>query len=268
MQSSMPVPPLQGQWARAPVDARWRATQVRQRLRDNSALRGAAALLFCVFAGGVSAQISGTASVVSDYRYRGITLSDRKPAAQVGLTYDDPLGWYAGAFGSTVRLAPPAGPSFQATVFAGFASRVASGISLDAGADYSAFSGAADDNYGEVYLGVASENVSARIYYAPDYFGQHANAIYGEINAVQPLFDRVSFLLHLGFLTTRAYSPYSLYGPRSTQNVVDGRIGLGANFDLFRLELAWVGISNANIGYLIAGSRSPNTVVLTVSHAF
>ena len=250
------------------MDARWRAAQVRQRLRDSSALRGAAALLFCVFASGVSAQISGTASIVSDYRYRGITLSDRKPAAQLGLTYDDPLGWYAGASGSTVRLAPPAGPNFQATVFAGFASRVASGISLDAGADYSVFTGAAGDDYAEVYLGVASENVSARIYYSPDYFGQHASATYGEINAVQPLFDRVSLLVHVGFLTTRAYSPYSPYGPRSTQNVVDGRIGLGANFDLFRLELAWVGISNANIAYPIAGSRSPNTVVLTVSHAF
>jgi uncharacterized protein (TIGR02001 family) len=231
-------------------------------------VRGAAALLFCVFAGGVSAQISVTASVVSDYRYRGITLSDRKPAAQLGLTYDDPLGWYAGAFGSTVRLAPPAGPSFQATVFAGFASRIASGISLDAGGDYSAFTGATGDNYGELYLGVASDNVSARIYYSPDYFGQHASAVYGEINAVQPLIDRLSLLLHVGFLTTRAYSPYSPYGPRSAQDVTDGRIGLGVNFELFRLELAWVGTSNANIAYQITGSRSPNTVVLTVSHAF
>ena len=224
--------------------------------------------MLCAFASGAGAQVSGTVSVVSDYRYRGITLSDRKPAAQLGLTYDDPAGWYAGAFGSTVRLASPAGPGFQATVFAGFASRVASGISLDAGGDYSAFTGAAGNNYGEVYLGVAGENVSARIYYSPDYFGQHASAVYGEINAVQPLIDPLSFVLHVGFLTTRAYSQYSPYGPRSSQNVVDGRIGFGANFDLFRLELAWVGISNANLAYQITGSRSPNTVVLTVSHPF
>ena len=250
------------------MDAQWRVAQVRQRLRDSFAARSTAILLFCAFAGGVSAQISGTASVVSDYRYRGITLSDQKPAAQLGLTHDDPLGWYAGAFGSTVRLAPPAGPSFQATIFAGFASRLASGISLDAGGDYSAFTGAADDNYGEVYLGVATENVSARIYYSPDYFGQHANAVYGEINAVQPLFDRVSILLHLGFLSTRAYSPYSPYDSRSSQHVVDGRIGFGANLDLFHFELAWVGISRANIAYRITGSGSPNTVVLTVSYAF
>ena len=231
-------------------------------------MHGAAAILFCVFASGASAQISGTATVVSDYRYRGITFSDRKPAAQVGLTYDDPGGWYAGAFGSTVRVAPPAGAGTQATVFAGFASRIASGISLDAGGDYSAFAGAAGDNYGEMYLGIAGENVSARIYYAPDYFGQHANAVYGEISAVQPLIDSVSLLLHVGVLNTRAYSSSSPYGSRSSQNVVDGRVGLGANLDLFRLELAWVGISNANAAYPITGSRSPNTVVLTVSRSF
>jgi uncharacterized protein (TIGR02001 family) len=250
------------------VDALWRAKPVRRRLHNNYAVPGAAALLLCAFASVVSAQNSGTVSVVSDYRYRGITLSDQKPAAQFGLTYDDPAGWYAGAFGSTVRLAQPAGPGFQAMVFAGFAARIGSGLSVDAGGDYSAFTGAAGENYGEVYLGVATENVSARIYYSPDYFGQRANAVYGEINAVQSLIDRVSLLLHVGFLTTRAYSPSSPYVSRSSQNVVDSRIGFGANFDLFRLELAWVGISKSNVAYQITRSKSPNTVVLTVSHAF
>ena len=248
-----------------PVTARWRAAQVQRRPRDSSAVRGAAALLFCAFAGGASAQISGTVSAVSDYRYRGVTLSDRKPAAQLGLTYDDPRGWYAGAFGSTVRLAPPAGSGFEGTAFAGFAYRLASGISLDAGGDYSAFTDAAGYGYGEVYVGVASENISARIYYSSDYFGQHADAVYGEVNATQPLIDRVSLLLHVGFLRT---STENIYGSRSNQNVVDGRIGLSATFDLFRLELAWVGISNANYAYGITGSGSQNTVLFTVSHAF
>jgi uncharacterized protein (TIGR02001 family) len=261
----MPVQPLQGRQALASVDARWRAAQAPRRPPDGCALRGAAALLFYVFASGVSAQISGTASVVSDYRYRGITLSGEKPAAQLGLTYDDPLGWYAGAFGSTVRLASPAGPSIQAMVFAGFAARLPSGISLEAGGDYSAYTGAAGYDYGEMYLGVATENVSARIYYSPKYYGQRTHAVYGEINAALSLIDRVRLLAHVGFLRTRSDS---VYGSGSDQHVVDGRIGLGADFDLFQLELAWVGISSANVAYGITGSSSPNTVVLTLSRAF
>ncbi len=245
--------------------------RTRRRLIDSAAVLGAATLLFCVFASSVSAQFSGTASVISDYRYRGITLSDQKPAAQIGLTYDDPLGWYAGAFASTVRLAPPAGPGAQATIFSGFASRLASGISLEAGGDYSVFTSAAGDDYGEVYLGIASDKLSARIYYSPRYYGQRANAWYGEVNAAQPLTDRVQLLAHLGLLTTRTTYPYT---PQVEQRIVDGRVGLGVDFDLFHIEVAWVGIASrtgnntASVGYLVTGSTSPNTVVLTLLRQF
>ena len=245
--------------------------QPRRRLVDSSAVRCAATLLLWAFVTGANAQISGTASIVSDYRYRGITLSDLKPAAQIGLTYDGPFGWYAGAFASTVRLAPPAGPGIQAMAFTGFASRLTSDISVEAGGDYSAFTGAAGDDYGEAYLGVASDKLSARIYYSPRYYGQRASAWYGEINGAQPLTERVRLLAHVGFLITRTTDPYA---PPVEQHIVDGRIGLGADFDLFHVELVWVGLggsianNSANAGYRITGSSSPNTVVLTLSRQF
>jgi uncharacterized protein (TIGR02001 family) len=218
-----------------------------------------------MFSSGASAQISGTASLVSDYRYRGITLSDEKPAAQLGLAYDDPLGWYAGAFGSTVRLASPANTAVQAMVYAGMATRLASGISLDAGGDYSSFTRAAADNYGEIYLGIARDNLSARLYYSPNYFGQHANAIYGEFNGAQPLFGGVRLLAHVGILSTR--SDY-VYGAPSKPHIVDGRVGVGIDIDFCRVELTWVSVSNSSAGHGVTGSSSPNTVVLQVSRAF
>jgi uncharacterized protein (TIGR02001 family) len=228
-------------------------------------LRGTATFVLFVFANAAGAQLSGTVSAVSDYRYRGVTLSDRKPAVQVGATYDDPLGWYAGAFGSTVRLAPPAGPNVQAIAFAGYALRLTSGVSLEAGGDYSAFTGASSDNYGEFFVGAATDKLSARVYYSPKYFGQQANAVYGEINATLPLIDRVRFLAHIGLLRT---SYPAIYGQQSEQHVVDGRIGLGVDVDLFHLELAWVGTSAAYAAYQITGSKSPNTVVLSLSRSF
>ncbi len=229
-------------------------------------MRGAAILFFVwLLPSGVDAQISGTASAVSDYRYRGITLSDRKPAAQIGFTYDDPLGWYAGAFGSTVRLAPPAGVNFQAIAFGGYATRLASGIALEAGGDYSAFTGAAYDDYGEIFVGAATESVSARIYYSPKYFGQSSNAVYGEINASQLLFGSVRLLVHAGYLRTRYETGYRT---SSAQHAVDGRIGVGVDFDPFHVELAWVGVSTDDAAYRITGSNSPNTVVLTLSCSF
>ncbi len=155
-------------------------------------LRGVATLLLCACASGAAAQLSGTLSAVSDYRYRGITFSDRRPAAQAGLAYDDPTGLVR----RRIRIDRPArsaseerSSNLQAIVYAGYATRLPSGISVEAGGDYSAFAGSSGLNYGEVFVGGAIENLSARIYYSPRYFGQSSNAVYGEINATQPLID-------------------------------------------------------------------------------
>ena len=56
-----------------------------------------------------------------------------------------------------------------------------------------------------------------------------------------------------------------LYGVPPTQNVIDGRIGLRADLDLFQLEIAWVGVSNHTAAYLITGRSSPNGVVAALS---
>src|SRR3954462_13454357 len=91
----------------APADAGLRAAILRRRCIDAPVASAVAAILIGAVAGSAAAQLSGTVAGVTDYRYRGVTFSDRRPAAQAGLTYDDASGWYAGAFGSTVRLDPP-----------------------------------------------------------------------------------------------------------------------------------------------------------------
>ena len=235
------------------------------------AVLGGAALLICAAAESVSAQLSGTLAGVTDYRYRGVTFSDRKPAAQAGLTYDDASGWYVGALGSTVRLDPPGGASskFQVIGYAGYAVRLASGVSLEVGGDYAAFSGATDLNYGEVFIGAATENLTARIHYSPRYFGTSSDSIYGEINATHPLTDTLRLHVHLGFLRYRYDYPYGyLYGLTPTKNVIDGRIGLRTDIDRVQLEVAWVGVSDHSAAYFVTGRTSPNGVVATLSISF
>ena len=229
------------------------------------------ALVLCAAAGNGAAQLSGTLAGVTDYRYRGVTFSDRRPAAQAGLTYDDPSGWYAGAFGSTVHLDPPGGGSsrFQALAYGGYAMRLSSGLNLEAGGMYSVFAGSSGLNYGEVFVGAATESFSARIHYTPRYFGTSSNSVYGEINVTHPLVDAIRLHLHLGYLHYRYDYPYgSLYGIKPTQNIVDGRIGVRADIDRFQLEVAWVGISNHSASYFITGRNSPNGVVAALSISF
>ena len=69
-------------------------------------LRGAVALWTLLCASEACAQVSGSVTLVSDYRYRGISLSDGRPTAQLSVAYDRPDGWYMGAFASRVRLRP------------------------------------------------------------------------------------------------------------------------------------------------------------------
>ena len=46
--------------------------------------RHAVTLWFALVAANVSAQVSGSLTLVSDYRFRGVSLSHNKPAAQLG----------------------------------------------------------------------------------------------------------------------------------------------------------------------------------------
>jgi uncharacterized protein (TIGR02001 family) len=247
------------------VRARWRATLDRGHLLDRPRWRSAFALWFLFASAEIFAQVSGSASLLSNYRYRGISLSNNDPAAQLAVAYDDASGWYGGAFASTVQIGYPASRELQAVAFGGYARRMPSGLSWEAGADYSAFTGGQSYNYAEVYVGMASENVSTRLYYAPRYFGQEAGVIYGEINASQRLLDRVRLLAHGGVLRNNSERAY---GRPADRDVFDASVGVIIDFDQFTAQLSWVGINSLNTPYPARASGSKNGPVLILSLSF
>src|SRR5262245_10723648 len=127
-----------------------------------------------------AAQVSGSVALVSDYRYRGVSLSDRRPALQAGAAYDHSSGLYAGAFASTVHVSG-ADSSLSAQFYGGYAHLFDQRISLDLGvAQYlypeSPTRGPYD--YTEVYGGVARDRVHVRLHYSDSYYGNSAQAGY------------------------------------------------------------------------------------------
>jgi uncharacterized protein (TIGR02001 family) len=236
----------------------------RGRLPDRPRSGGAFALWFLFFSAEASAQFSGSASLLSDYRYRGVSLSQEKPAAQLVVAYDDASGWYGGAFASTVQLGY-SHRELQAVAFAGYASRLPSGLSWEAGTDYSYFTGPQSYSYAEMYAGIAYENVSTRLYYAPRYFGQKSGVIYGEINASQPLLDRVRLLAHGGILRNTSEDAYAQPAART---VFDASVGVVVDFGQFSAQLSWVGISSVNTPYPTTAPKNKNGVVLILSWSF
>ena len=159
-----------------------------------------------------------------------------------------------------MRISPR--PLYPAPV----ARRLPSGLSWEAGADYSVVTGAQSYSYPEVYLGIASENVSARLYFAPRYFGQESAVIYGEVNAAQPLIERVRLLAHGGVL--RNNNNEGVYDSRPERHVFDASVGVAVDFDQFSVQLSWVGISSANAPYPVTGLTSRNRAVLILSRSF
>jgi len=50
--------------------------------------------------------------------------------------------------------------------------------------------------------------------------------------------------------------------------VYDGRVGLLFDFDRFNIQVSWVGLSDASLGYGLTGVRSRNGPVVSVSWLF
>ncbi|MDP3736138.1 MAG: TorF family putative porin [Hyphomonadaceae bacterium] len=92
----------------------------------------------------------GLATVVSDYRYRGWSLSGERPALQLEANVAHVSGFYAGAFASTIEEygidADGDGAKVELDISAGWAASVA-GFDLDAGAMVYLYPGASDVNY-------------------------------------------------------------------------------------------------------------------------
>jgi uncharacterized protein (TIGR02001 family) len=226
----------------------------------------ALALGSMMFAAGADAQLTGTLSAVSDYRFRGVSLSQQKPAAQANINYDDPSGWYAGVFGSTVQLPGESATTGQAVPYLGVVTPIVSGFHWDVGADYSAFSDGREYGYGEVYTGIASSDFNARIHYSPDYFGIARSSFYGEVNGTYRLSGGFVLLAHFGVLVPVGHGN-DLYTD-TVRNPVDGRAGVGVEVGGFSLQFAWVGTNGTGTMYPVDGTQRRNTVVATVSRSF
>lgn len=186
------------------------------------------ALLLTTTAG---AQVSGSAALLSDYRFRGISLSDGRPAAQFSVAYDGNAGWYVGMLVASVR--PDDRTRAQVLAYLGIARPLRDGLDWDAGVEYSAIAGDSAYRYGELYLGLAADRSSLRVYYARHYFGQRAAALYGAIEHTWPLTDRLHLLAHLGLLRRAGATGYDTGRYRA-----DARLGLGLDWRGYDLQLA------------------------------
>ncbi|MBB5987962.1 TorF family putative porin [Sphingobium lignivorans] len=73
--------------------------------------------------------ISGSATLVSDYRFRGFSQSNENIAVQAGIDISHESGFYVGTWGSSIGFAGNA----EIDVFGGYTTDVAEGLNVDVG---------------------------------------------------------------------------------------------------------------------------------------
>ena len=152
----------------------------------------------CILAMATQAQLSTTIGIESDYRYRGVSLSNSEPSPRLTLNYDAPDRWYAGA--SATRVVIAGSTSTQLLGYAGWVSNAVEGRSFEIGIDGSHFAGVSGYDFAEAYVGLLADGWSARAYYAPSYYGRRVGVGYLELNAHAPVSEQVRVFAHLGAL--------------------------------------------------------------------
>lgn len=149
------------------------------------------------------AQLNGSAGLLSNYLYRGISFSDDKPAARLALNYDGTAGWFAGGQVVTGQLVGEPHRSAQWSGYAGYAQRLPSGLSWEVGVTAYAFPNNSSWSFREVYVGLAGSKLSGRLHYSPDYLGFGERTLYGELNGGAMLAQRLQAFWHGGYLYSR-----------------------------------------------------------------
>ncbi len=231
--------------------------------RRAGALRAGVVLLSLIATNAVFAQFSGDATLVSDYRYRGVSLSQGNAEPQVGMTYDSPAGWYAGGLASGAKLADT--NTEQIVAYGGYTRRISDSVSWDAGATNSSFARASYYDFAEAYVGLASENFSGRVYYSPSYFNQKTHTVYAEANAAWPFLENVHLLGHFGALHPISGNDVAASAPKSR---FDAKLGVSARISDWVAQVAWVTLQKQATDYPKYEDRKPHALVFSLSYSF
>lgn len=223
------------------------------------------AILLAAHAAPTAAQVTASAGIDSDYRFRGYSLSKGDPALTLNLGYDHASGVYLnGATAFSVDGSDPTVIGYQAN--AGYAAEVGPGLSVDAGIVRSWYTRQSatgrDTHYTEAYLGVAGRGLSSRVYFSPDYLRPGTKTLYAEIEGMVGLAPEWHLAGHAGVLTHLDERPW--YARREHY---DWRLTLARELGKVDLHLS---VSGGRPGrdYYSGRRHSPTALVAGASLSF
>ena len=109
--------------------------------------------------------VSGSATLASDYRFRGVSQSDQEMAIQGGLTIADDSGFYVGAWASNLAgWGTFGGANMELDLIGGFRAPLSDSATLDIGLTWYMYPGGADKtDFAEPYIKLTGTSGSATL---------------------------------------------------------------------------------------------------------
>jgi uncharacterized protein (TIGR02001 family) len=202
--------------------------------------------------------ISGGVALVSDYRFRGVSLSDKDFAVQPTLTVKHESGLYVGVWGS--NLAENTGDDIEVDIFAGFGG--GDTVTYDIGATYYLYPGVSSLNYvemtGKLGTTVGPLTLGGQVSYVPsqDNTGNDDN-IYVATNA--------SIGIPNTPITLTGSVGYEDGAFTTGSSKMDWSLGASATFSGFTLGAAYVDSDRRTV---FATGDAKATAVFTLSYSF
>jgi uncharacterized protein (TIGR02001 family) len=118
--------------------------------------------------------ISGSATLATDYRLRGVSQSDKDGAIQGGITVAHESGFYVGAWGSNLSgWGTFGGSNMELDLIGGYKHKLADNATLDVGLTWYMYpGGASKTDYAEPYVKLSGTTgpatLTASVFYAPE----------------------------------------------------------------------------------------------------
>ncbi len=227
------------------------------------------------------AQVSYNVGVVSDYRYRGISQTQKDPALQGGVDYAHSSGFYVGAWGSTIKWIKETGDAnavdakgdIELDLYGGYKGSIVEGLGFDVG--YLRYEyvgnklkdvpGFVNANTDEAYAALSYGPVTFKYSYAfSNLFGNPDSdgSSYADLSATFDLGNGFSLVPHIG--------AQDIKGPASAYSYTDYSLTLAKDFGKgITGTVAAIGTNADDTLWTINGKQvAKDTVVVGVKYSF
>ncbi|MGZ5199777.1 MAG: TorF family putative porin [Telluria sp.] len=214
-------------------------------------------------------QLSYNASVVSDYRYRGISQTRLDPALQGGLDYTNtPSGLYAGTWLSTIKWVHDSGgdANVEWDAYGGKRGDLGNGVSYDVGGLYYFYprnglptSANTFELYGQLGFGPAYVKYSNSL-----------TSLFGTADSKHSGYLDVGANLETGMqgLAVQLHAGRQEVRHNAASSYTDYKIGLSKDLGVATLALAWVRTTTTSYRAPDGANLGKSAAVLSLSKTF